>query len=199
MSSSARAPGSRRMRAVAPRSKFSRTLMGANTCRPSGTSEQPARTMDSVRAALMSRFSKRISPPRARSSPTTVRSRVVLPAPLAPMMLTISPRLTCSETWRSTFRPPYPDSTLRNCRTCAGDVAVAATSGTNSCSSRIFVSQVGAHDLGILLDRQRLALRDLLPLAQHHDLVRDPHDQSHVVLDQQHGHAGIPDATNQFP
>ncbi len=48
----------------------------------------------------------RTSPSRGRTSPHTALSSVVLPAPLAPTMATISPALTCSETRRSAAMRP---------------------------------------------------------------------------------------------
>ena len=59
-------------------------------------------------------------------------------------------------------------------------------------------AEVGADDVRLLLDLGRRALGDLAPEVQHHDAVGDLHDQSHVVLDQQDGHAAlVPDGPDQ--
>ena len=50
--------------------------------------------------------SKRMLPDRALSTPDNVRSRVVLPAPLAPMIANSSPVSRCSETSFSAWMPP---------------------------------------------------------------------------------------------
>ena len=47
----------------------------------------------------MSRPSNRMRPSRGAGAPNTVIISVDLPAPLAPMSVTISPRLTSSETF----------------------------------------------------------------------------------------------------
>ena len=56
----------------------------------------------------MSRLSNRMAPDRGRRMPAMVLSSVVLPAPLAPMIVTISPGYTCSEMPFRTLRGPYP-------------------------------------------------------------------------------------------
>ena len=91
---------------------FSFTVMGAKSWRPSGTSEQPRKTIFSGGNFPISFMSKRISPDRAGISPETVLRRVVFPAPFAPMIVTISPARMCIVTFFSTFSRPYPDSTF---------------------------------------------------------------------------------------
>ena len=51
------------------------------------------------------------------------------------------------------------------------------------------VPEVGAHHGGVGADRVGGAAGDDLPEVQHHDPVADRHDEVHVVLDEQHGHA----------
>src|SRR5512143_3088249 len=114
--------------------------MSANTCRPSGTSEQPIATVSEVAAARMSLPWNVTSPDRARTRPVTALSSVVLPAPFAPTMVTISPGLTCSETRRSTGRLPYPASRLR----------------ILSILLPRHLSEVDAHDVRVLLYGQRV-------------------------------------------
>ena len=75
--------------------------------RPSGTSTMPVahelvRRPSSASAAP----SKRTSPPAAGTRPVMARSVVVLPAPLAPMSVTISPCPSVSETPFSAWIAP---------------------------------------------------------------------------------------------
>ena len=58
--------------------------------------------------------------------------------------------------------------------------------------------QVGGDHLRVVPDLGRASLRDLLAELQHHDPVGDPHDQAHVVLDQQHGVAQVADLADQL-
>src|SRR6185295_10040326 len=46
-------------------------------------------------------------------------------------------------------------------------------------------SQVGGDDGGIAAHLGRGAFRDLLPVIEHGDAIAQPHDEPHVVLDQQ--------------
>src|SRR5574341_2211915 len=162
---------------------FSRTVMGAKSCRPSGTSEQPRKTIRSGGSFPISRVSKRISPERALIRPEIVLSSVVFPAPFAPMIATISPARTCIVTFLSTFSLPYPDSTFRSF----------------SISRSPVLPQVDPDHLTVLLDGERPVLGDLLPGAQHDDLVGDVHDQRHVMLDEQDGDPHVPDPGDHPP
>jgi len=62
--------------------------------RPSGDWTSPSATISCGGSPLMSRPRNRIAPVRARTHPEMVMSVVVLPAPLAPMRVTISPSPT---------------------------------------------------------------------------------------------------------
>src|SRR5512139_429944 len=160
---------------------FSRTVMGAKTCRPSGTSEQPRKTTFSGGRFPMSFMSKRISPERTGRSPEMVLRRLVLPAPLAPMIVTISPARMCIVTFFSTFSRPYPASRFL----------------ILSMPASRLVPEVHADHFPVLLDREGPVLRDLLPEAQDDDLVRDPHDERHVVLHEEHGDPHVADPPDQ--
>src|SRR5512139_1467392 len=162
---------------------FSRTVMGAKTCRPSGTMEHPRKTTFSGGRFPMSFMSKRISPERAGSSPAMVRRRLVFPAPLAPMIVTISPDRMCIVTFFSTFSRPYPDSRFLILSMPASRV----------------VTEVDADHLPVLLDRKGPVLGDLLTETQHDDLVRDPHDERHVVLHEEHRDPHVADPCDQPP
>ena len=79
------------LRVNAPSSRFSMTVMSAKTRRPSGTCEMPRRTISCALCPAMELPSNVMSPPRGTISPEMVRSVVDLPAPFAPMRVTISP------------------------------------------------------------------------------------------------------------
>src|ERR1700730_1387609 len=102
--------------------------------------------------------------------PNTVRSSVDFPAPLAPMIETISPARTSAETPRSTSISPYP--------AC-----------TSSSSSRISpgpsAAKVRLHDLRIPADDLGRALRDLLPVVEHDHARGVVHPHAHVGHPQQ--------------
>ena len=52
-------------------------------------------------------------------------------------------------------------------------------------------AEIGADDVRVLAHVGRRSFRDLPPEVEHDDAVGDLHDQAHVVLDQQDGHAAI--------
>src|SRR6266542_4253569 len=121
----------------------------------------------------MSRPSKTMRPAVVRTMPKTVFSRVDLPAPLAPMMETMSPAWTRTETPRSTSTSSYPART-----------SLSSRSGAPSPCS---MAKVGLDDLRVSTDRRRRALGDLLAVVQHHDALGDVHHDLHVVLDEEDG------------
>src|ERR1700692_3633782 len=82
-------PASRRLHA--PSLRLSSTDSGANNCRPSGTCAIPSATRACAGTRSMDRFSNMIRPPEIGCTPEMARIRVVLPAPLAPTRVTISP------------------------------------------------------------------------------------------------------------
>ena len=82
----------------APISRFSSTVMLKNTRRPSGTCASPMPTILCGAVVRMSCPSKVISPVLVRSRPEIVLSTVLLPAPLAPISVTISPGCTWKDT-----------------------------------------------------------------------------------------------------
>ena len=63
----------------------------ANTRRPSGTSAMPSATIFCELSEVMSRPMKLMLPELGRTRPEMARSVVDLPAPLAPMSVTIWP------------------------------------------------------------------------------------------------------------
>ena len=72
--------------------------MNGNNRLPSMQKATPRLTMSSVRLPSILSPSNHTSPAAGCSRPMIVFSVVVLPAPLAPTMLTISPSATSSET-----------------------------------------------------------------------------------------------------
>jgi len=78
----------------APISRFSATVRRGKIFRPSGDWTRPSATISCGGSPPMSRPPNRIVPVRARTQPEMVMSVVVLPAPLAPMSVTISPPST---------------------------------------------------------------------------------------------------------
>ena len=84
-------------------SRFSATVSSGKMRRPSGTWQIPRRTIRSGARPWMGRPSNRISPRRGGTMPLMAMSVVDLPAPLAPIRVTISPsstrRLTSRRAW----------------------------------------------------------------------------------------------------
>ncbi len=74
--------------------------MNGKISRPSGTWAMPWRATQSGSRPLMGRPAKATLPFCGSSAPHTERSTVVLPAPLAPRMVTICPSLTSKLTPR---------------------------------------------------------------------------------------------------
>ena len=81
----------------APISRFSRTLIRENSRRPSGDWLIPSFTMSCGRRPTMSSPLNRILPRLGLLMPWIERSVVDLPAPFAPISVTISPSFTVSE------------------------------------------------------------------------------------------------------
>ena len=79
-------------------STLSRTLITGNSWRASGTWMRPRPTMSAGAMPAMSVPSNVMRPALGFTSPEMARSSVVLPAPLAPMMVTTSPRPTSMDT-----------------------------------------------------------------------------------------------------
>src|SRR6266568_2113246 len=58
--------------------------------------------------------------------------------------------------------------------------------------------QVRLDDARVGPDLGGVALRDLLPVVEDDDLLRDAHDQSHVVLDEEDGDVLVQDLVDQL-
>src|SRR5919197_4030484 len=101
-----------------------------------------------------------------RTSPETARSVVDWPLPFAPSSVTISPSRTLSDTPSSACRCPY-------------ETARASTSS----SSAIRGAKIRVDDGRVGGDLAWATIGDLSPVVQHHHAVGEPHDEIHVVLD----------------
>src|SRR5262245_50556614 len=109
---------------------------------------------------------KRIAPAtgarRTGTRPRIVLITVVLPAPLPPIRLTISPEFTDSVTPDSTCRGPYPASTDSTARSAPG-------SGTGCSEIRLDDGRIAHHVGGP-------PLGDLLAIVQHDDAISQVQD-----------------------
>ena len=94
------------LRRYAPTLRFSRTVRSGKMCRPSGTSVMPFFTMVVASRPVMLSPRKLIVPPEGFTSPAIVRSVELLPAPFAPMSVTISPSCTSKEMPLTASMPP---------------------------------------------------------------------------------------------
>src|SRR5690606_38517060 len=133
----------------------------------------PSRTMRCGASCVMSWPSKAIEPWRGCSRPKIVFIRVDLPAPLGPMMATISSASTRRDTARRISVSPYP----------------AVTAST--CNSGILPSQVGFQHGAVIAHGIGGPFRQLAPLAHDDDRITQAHDHVHVVLDQQKGDSAL--------
>src|SRR5262247_493660 len=165
--------------------RFSRTVRRLKIRRPSGTCATPRETI-AWGGTSRSDWSSSVMVPRdGWSSPEIVLSVVVLPAPLLPRIVTISPRPTSSPTPLSARISPYAtssDSTL----------SMRPRSGRGPA-----LAEIGLDHPRVALDLSRWPLGDLLAVVQHSHAVGDLHDHAHVVLDQDDGEAQIGDQAAQ--
>ena len=93
-------------RRYAPTRRFSLTVRSAKIRRPSGTSVIPRETISVGFFPVMSSPRNRIFPPLGFTKPEMARSVELLPAPLAPINVTISPSGTSKEIPLTASIPP---------------------------------------------------------------------------------------------
>jgi len=86
--------------------RFSSTVRAEKMRRPSGACEIPRSTIRCAGSLAIESPAKRISPWRAGSSPEIARRVVDLPAPFAPIRVTISPSATLRSTSFRTWTRP---------------------------------------------------------------------------------------------
>src|SRR5688572_1427036 len=138
--------------------------------RSSGTKPRPRRALRCEARPVMSSSNSEIVPavlPYEPCSPIRQRSSVVLPSPLRPTSVTISPS-------------SHPIHTSR--RACASPYQADSPSTIN-----MGVSEVGGDDPGVVADLGVRALDQHLAVLQHGHPVGEVGDHVHVVLDQDDG------------
>src|SRR5690606_5883723 len=161
-------------------SRLSRTVKFGNNWRPSGIMLMPVSTMSYVVLPVMSRPSNSIFPDMVGITPHSVFSVVVLPAPLAPISVTISPLLTSKSMPSRTCVFPYPE-----CR-------------FETLSIGVLLAQIG-FDNGRVLDHfLRRPADQYLAFIDDDNAVGQRHGRLHHVLDQQYGHTGITDSAQHL-
>src|SRR5919109_985007 len=141
---------------------------------------RPLPTMSAGCIPLITSPSNVIVPALGWRSPEIARRRVVLPAPFAPMMATTS---------------PCPTSIDRSCRMTVGPYP-AVTLETLSIDE--VLAQIGRDDAAVADDLLRATFRDHLAGVDHHDPTGQTHNGLHVVLDGDHGDAGVANGADGF-
>src|SRR5262249_25310239 len=113
-----------------------------------------------------------MEPVIAGVSPMIERTVVVLPMPLRPMSVTISPGATASETPNSTWLSPWQVSMFDT------------SSSAESAMTRFLLAEIGLPHLGIGPDRLRRAGGDDAAIDQDGDPIGQGEHGFHVMLDQ---------------
>src|SRR5437879_3964815 len=111
-----------------------------------------------------------MDPRAAGVRPTIERTVVVLPIPLRPIRVTISPGAIASEIPNSTWLNPYEVSRFSSSMSAGSDMA------------DVRVAQIGPPHLGIASDRVRSVRGDDPAMDQHRDPVGEREHRLHVVL-----------------
>src|SRR5690606_12826197 len=120
----------------------------------------------------MSLPSTRMLPLRLRMMPTMARSAVVLPTPLRPSSVTVSPSCTSRSMPCSAWLSPYQ--------------ALSSRTASSAVLSVIFGSHVGGAHTFVLADAAVVTAGEDFPALQHRDLMAEVGDHLEVVLDHQH-------------
>ena len=120
---------SRRVCIKAAAARLSRTERPIRTGWPSSTSATPCRRTESGDCPSNATPPQEMSPLSAGKIPAMVRTRVDLPAPLAPRSAVISPGGMLIETSRSTGRPPRATKRLRTVSSCSAIGLLASQIG----------------------------------------------------------------------
>src|SRR6267142_4547089 len=165
--------------------RFSRTVRRLKIRRPSGTCATPRETIACGGTSRSDWSSSVIVPRLGWSSPEIVLSVVVLPAPLFPRRVTISPCPTSSPTALSARISPYATSI---------DSTLSTRPRPRSGSA---LAEIGLDHARVALDFPWGALGDLLAVIQYGHPVGDFHDHAHVVLDQDDGEPQVGDESPQ--
>src|SRR3974390_657630 len=172
-SSKMRASGKPPGRITGGSSRFSSTFRLAKIPRSSGQSAMPARAIRSDEHAISSWSSKRTEPSRRPTMPIIDFSVVVFPAPLRPSSVTTPP--ACP----SKVAPcRMCDSPYQACRSFTASKGVRASSMPDP--------QVGFAHLGIVRDRDVIALGQYASARQHRDGIGEIGNHRKIVLDHEH-------------
>src|SRR5262245_12958437 len=153
--------------------------------RPSGTCATPRATIACAGTPTSGSSSRLILPAVGWRRPEMVLSVVVLPAPLLPRIVTISPRPTWRATPRSAGISPYETSS---------DSTLSTVRSARDCASP---AEIRLDDPRARLNLPRRALGDLLAVVQDGHAIGDLHDHAHVVLDQDDGEVQVGDEPAQ--
>ncbi len=153
--------------------------MRVKTRRPSGRLAD-AQLHDLVRPVLVDALAAQADLPLtvAGASPEIVRSVVDLPAPLDPMRVTISPSSTVEADPAQGMDRPVVGVDVLELEECH-------RSSLLGCAA----AEVGLDDSWVGADLGGAPFGDDLAVVEDRDAVADPHDDPHVVLDEQDGQA----------
>ena len=174
----------------APICRFSNTVMRGKMRRPSGDWAIDSRAIWCVGRPVMSLPSKVIRPRRARGAPKIVIIVVDLPAPLAPISVTISPFVDVDVDALERLDLAVEGLDAAQLQGAAGAPAgdrAHCSSSFSIASHFLFVgdAEIGGDDLRIVAHLRRRAVGDLDAVVEHDDMVGNLHHDRHVVLDQQ--------------
>src|ERR1700687_693644 len=131
-----------------------------------------------------------IRPSVTRRMPTRLLSRVLLPAPLGPMIATISPGPAATETSRITGSPPYPEVMCSARRLGAGRPSTRCRFSDEQIVTNLLLPPQAAHrpaadDLSLRHDHNRVAqaLDHVELVLNHQDRQPSRAQVLEVVLD----------------
>src|SRR5262249_406554 len=127
----------------------------------------PRASIRRAEAPVTSSPSNVTRPAAGRIRPEIALSVVVLPAPLAPISTTSSPRATSIE------------------RSCTAATLPYRHSRRSTCSTGGPLAEIGPDHLRVRLDLRRRPVRDDAALIEADHAVGHAHHGAHVVLDQQ--------------
>src|SRR5436305_11457232 len=122
-------------------------------------------------------------PDAGRTRPLMVRSKVVLPAPLAPSTAVMVPGAARNETPSSARTAPYVVTTS----SIASPSSVATAHLPRLCVD--VLAEVRLEHLLVVLHLVGCASGDDATEVEHDDAVTHLHDEVHVVLHEQHRHS----------
>src|SRR5882757_2552274 len=139
----------------------------------------------------MSSPANRIRPEAAGTSPETVLSRVVFPAPLEPTMQVISPDSTARLISHSTRTSPYPALSPSIVR------SGSATGRLRREAASEFLAEICLDDPLVLHDIGGASFRDELPMVKDQHALGERHHDFHQMLDDEDGHAALGNLPDQ--